>query len=57
MNCPGKNTGVGCYFLLKGIFLTKGLNPPFLRLLHWQAASLPLSHLGSLYPGEVKDKI
>ena len=23
---PGKNTGVGCYFLLQGIFLTRGLN-------------------------------
>ena len=23
---PGKNTGVGCHFLLKGIFLTQGLN-------------------------------
>ena len=28
---PGKNTGVGCHFLLQGIFLTQGLN---LRLLH-----------------------
>ena len=25
-NFPGKNTGVGCYFLLQGIFLTKGSN-------------------------------
>ena len=24
---PGKNTGVGCHFLLQGIFLTQGLNP------------------------------
>ena len=24
---PGKTTGVGCHFLLQGIFLTKGLNP------------------------------
>ena len=30
---PGKNTGVGCHFLLHGIFLTQGLN---LGLLHWQ---------------------
>ena len=29
---PGKNTGVGCHFLLKGIFLTQGSN---LGLLHW----------------------
>ena len=41
---PGKNTGVGCHFLLQGIFLTQGSNP---RLLHWQADPLPLSHLGS----------
>ena len=24
---PGKNTGVGCQFLLQGIFLTQGSNP------------------------------
>ena len=42
---PGKNTWVGCHFLLRGIFLTQGLNP---RLLHWQAQSLPLSHLESI---------
>ena len=24
---PGKSTGVGCRFLLQGIFLTQGLNP------------------------------
>ena len=28
---PGKNTGVGCHFLLQGIFLTQGLNLSFLR--------------------------
>ena len=27
MDSPGKNTGVGCHFLLQGIFLTQGLNP------------------------------
>ena len=43
-NFPDKNTGVGCHFLLQRIFLTQGLNP---RVLHWQADSLPLSHLGS----------
>ena len=46
--CPwdfsGKNTGVGCHFLLQGIFLTQGSN---LCLLHWQEDSLPLSLLGS----------
>ena len=40
---PGKNTGVGCHFLLQGIFPTQGLNPGLLRLLHWQAGSLPLA--------------
>ena len=40
---PGKNTGVGCNFLLQGIFLTQGLNP---HLLYWQVDPLLLSHLG-----------
>ena len=44
-NSPGKNTGVGCYFLLQGIFLTQGSNPQ-LCLLHWQADSLPLAAPG-----------
>ena len=43
-NSPGKNTGVGCHSLLQGIFPLQGSN---LRLLHWQADSFPLSHLGS----------
>ena len=30
----------------RGIFPTQGLNPCFLRLLHWQVASLPLVQLG-----------
>ena len=42
----GENTGVGCHFLLQGIFLTQGLNACLRRLLHWQMDSLPLSHLG-----------
>ena len=41
---PGKNAGVGCYFLLQGIFLTQGST---LCLLHWQVDSLPHSHQGS----------
>ena len=45
---PGKNTGVGCHFLLQGIFLTQRSNS---CLLHWQADSLPLSHQGSLEGG------
>ena len=30
-NSPGKNTGMGCHFLLQGIFLTQGSNPCFTR--------------------------
>ena len=43
---PGKNTGVGCHFLLQGIFLTQRWNLHLLHLLHWQSDSLPLSLLG-----------
>ena len=46
-NFPGNDAGVGCHFLLQGIFLTQGSNPHLLGLLPWQADSLPLSHLGS----------
>ena len=44
---PSKNTALGCHFLLQGIFPTQGRNPGLLRLLHWQAGSLPQRHLGS----------
>ena len=40
-NFPGKNNGVGCHFLLQGIFLTQGSN---LCLLLWQTGSLQLCH-------------
>ena len=40
---PGKITGVGCHFLLQGIFLTQGWS---LSLLHWQVGSLPLAPPG-----------
>ena len=43
---PGKNTGVGCHFLLQGIFTTQGSNPHLLSLLHRQAGSLPLAPPG-----------
>ena len=39
---PGRNTGVGCWALLLGIFPIQGSN-----LLHRQAGFLPLSHQGS----------
>ena len=46
--CPwdflGKNTGVGCHFLLQGIFLTQGSNP---GLLHCRQTLYHLSHQGS----------
>ena len=32
---PGKNTGVGCHFLLPGTFPTQGPNLRLLCLLHW----------------------
>ena len=43
---PGKTTGVGCHFLLQGIFPTQGLNLHLLCLLHWQACSLSLAPPG-----------
>ena len=43
-NFLGKNTGVGCHFLLQGIFLIQGSESCFL---HRQKGSLPLSCLGS----------
>ena len=42
---PGKNTGVGCYLLFQGIFLTQGLNPSLLPLLCCQAGFQPRSYL------------
>ena len=39
---PGKNTRVGCHFLLQEIFLTLGLNLRLLSRLRWQVFSLPL---------------
>ena len=46
--CPldfsGKNTGVGCHFLLQGIFLTQGLNLHLPCLLHCKQILNLLSH-------------
>ena len=44
---PGKNTGVGCHAFCQEIFLTKGLNPHLLRLLHCRR-TLYHCHWGSL---------
>ena len=41
---PGKNTGVGCHFLLQGIFPTQGSNP---GLLHCRQTLYRLSHQGT----------
>ena len=44
---PGKTVGVGCHFLLQRIFPIQGSNQRLsLRLLFWQADSLPLVPLG-----------
>ena len=43
----GKNTGVGCYFLLQEIFPNQGSNPSFLHLLPCGQILYPLSHWGS----------
>ena len=32
MDFPGKNTGMGCHFLLQGIFPNPGIEPRFLAL-------------------------
>ena len=44
---PGKNTGVDCHALLRGIFPTQGSNPGPLQLLHGQAGSLAREPAGS----------
>ena len=41
---PGKNAGVGCYFLLQGIFLSQGSN---LGFLHYTQFLYCLSYQGS----------
>ena len=50
--CPwdflGKSTGVGCHFLLQGIFPTQGSNP---GLLHCRQTLYRLSHQGIVYLG------
>ena len=50
-NSPGKNTGVGCHFLLQGIFQTQGLN---LGLLHCRQILDGLSHQASHGPQNVQ---
>ena len=45
-NSPGKNTKVGCHFLLQGIFPTQGFN---LGLPHCRQILYHLSYQGSRY--------
>ena len=49
MEFSRRDTGVGRYFLFQGIFPTQESNLRLLHLMYWQAESLPLHHLGSLY--------
>ena len=42
---------MGCHAFLQGIFLTQGLNPCLLCLLHWQAGSLHESKLDQYLSG------
>ena len=44
MDYPGQNTGVGCHFLLQGIFPTQESNP---GLLHCRQILYQLSYEGS----------
>ena len=48
---PGKNTRVGCHFLLQAIFLTQGSNP---CPLHWQVGSLPTEPPQKLPTGSIE---
>ena len=50
MGASGKNTAVGCHFLLQGIVLTQGLNLYLLRLLHHRWILYSLSHRGRVRP-------
>ena len=44
---PGKNTGVGCHFLLQGNLSDQGTDPMSLAYPALQVVSLTLSHLGN----------
>ena len=48
-NFPGKNTRIGCHFLLQEIFATQGSNHHPLCLLLWKPNPWLLSHQGSPY--------
>ena len=50
----GKNTGVGCHFILQGIFPTQGSN---LGLPHCRQTPYQLSHQGSLWPAHTRGSV
>ena len=51
---PGKNTEMGCNFLLQGFFPNQGLNPHLLCLLYWQVGPLPVTTSGSpIFPNTI----
>ena len=50
LGLSGKNTGVGCHFLLQGIFLTQGSKQCLLCLLHCRQILRLLSHQRSPQP-------
>ena len=54
---PGKNTAVGCHFLLQRISPTQGSNLRLLCLLHWQVGSLLLAPPGKPRITERKKKV
>ena len=59
MGFSRKNTGVSCCFLPQGIFLTQGLSPRLLHLLHWLVDPLLLARPGkphSRYTGLIFSK-
>ena len=56
-NCPGKNAGAGCHFLLPGIFPTQGLNWHLLCFLHHKQILYPLSYWGCLLKPESESEI
>ena len=48
-NFPSKNIGMGCHFLLQGIFPTQSLNLSLLYHLHWQVSSLALNQWKDIF--------
>ena len=52
MEFPGKNTGVGCHFLLWVIIPTQGSKLCLLHLLHWQGRFFTIT-----LPGKPKGKV